>query len=418
MADMLQDLLRTETRAARLEARLELDADVAGLWRMESALVEAVRSVALEDVSLREADLLLRLTENRLSDQDAQAVTAAAAQLRLLRAPGDPVTDPVGAIRRIEARLGPPEPMEGVETWREPEMLEEAEIRECIAPLLAAPVTPVVTALRVAAEYGLRTGRTAPMAERALFASVEGALRGRARGGAAARSEAELEPGDFAAIEAGWVVLPATALQRDGYRAWSPARADGVSDFLRLAARSLDIEIGRWAEIRRWVEEARRLGEGVRRNSSRTGMIRLLLDRPLVTSGVVMDELGLTRRGALDMIGFFEARGLIRCVTPRSQARFWATRTLAERIGASPARRRGGPVPRLTGAAPLSEDASTPARSTPGPMDRSASAAASRREEAREGMERAFSELDRLMGEADAILSARGGRRACSEESD
>ena len=95
-------LLSAETQAARVEGILLADPALAGLWRMETSLLEAAASVGLEGERISTQGMVLRLTSGTAMDEDARAVEMALKLLTVIRRPGDPFGAPVAALRRIE----------------------------------------------------------------------------------------------------------------------------------------------------------------------------------------------------------------------------------------------------------------------------------------------------------------------------
>lgn len=387
-------LLRAEVSAARIEGVLRAEPEVGRLWRMEASFAEAVRSVALEDVKLSESDLVARLTLNRQTEIDARGAEMAEQVLRVLRSPGDLMAEPLAALRRIE-RAGAP-----LGAARDPEeMLEDDEALALLADLGDWTEMPIAGALRLTAAYAIRTGRQSPVAERLLFAAAEGALR--ARGGLErpARREAEaVDATDLMAVPTGqWVVAPATALLRRGFRIWSPLKPGAMRDYLAMVAESLAWDLGRLGPLRHQVARIRAASSGRRGHSRMTDMADFVLARPVFTSALVMEELGLTRRGALNLINDLETAGLVRNILPRRAARIWATASLAERLQVRALHR---PSMNARGARGAAVEPAAPAPTLASPAPRGL------RESGRAGMEQAMADLDRALAEAGQILDA------------
>jgi hypothetical protein len=405
--NLAERLIGAEVAAARIEAILLADPDLGLLWRAQAALSEAVRSLALEDVPLREGDLVVRLSENRTGDLDARGAETAAAALRMLRHPRDILAEPVETVRAIEAALAPAA-VDGSgarDIHAEADRLADAEIREIVADLRERPVSPVLGALRAAAAYGSLTGRRAPMAERMIFVAAEGALR---RDREVPMVEVAREPGllleDFAIVSASWVALPASALLRRGFRLWSPVRVEGVSDFLDHLALSLSWEIGQIGQLRHWLARARGSADSAKGRSRRADLMALAAREPLLSSGRVMEALGVSRRTAITLLDQSAEMGLLKVVTPRNRWRLWAAAPFAERLGANVSRARQASrvgTWRLETEEIVRTDALQAETSRgSGDPDR----AARLREEGRQAIEEAGQALDRAMAEAEKIL--------------
>lgn len=399
---LLNGILRAETLAARIEAMMLQDPVLGGLWRLEASLTEAVRSVALEDIPLRESDLVIRLAENRVNEIDARGAETAMNLLRGLRIRGLDLEDPADLVRRVDRAVQ----RSGVD----PE--ETEEIAQALRPILAEPVTPILTALRAAAVYATLTDRAAPIAERLIFVLVEGALRNQDPTRSRIRHEAPQEDlSVFASLDAAWVTLPGTALLRRGFRTWSPASSQGMGDFIGLIATSLEWELGAIGELRAWLASARAAAEARHGRSRRADLIALLAKRPILSSGTIADELGVTRRTALNLLDDGEELGLLVKVTPRGHSRLWASRTLAKRLGgvlrrnaqAKPGKAQVATVPELADEYGSEMPQLQPAAQKP--LRRVT-------EEDEEAMSRAFAGVDDAMRAADAILSRYGVKSA------
>lgn len=385
-------ILRAEVAAARLEAAISADPDLEALWRAEAAIVEAVASVTMEDVKILEGDLLVSIAENRALDIDARGVGTAWSVLRFLRAPGDVLADPVAVIRRIEAACG--------KTPEEDAPVSDEEIRWIADAIRGMEEVPVAAALRASAIYGMLTMRRAPAAERLLFCAVDAALRGRA-GRRAPRDEADHDlhhlhprPGS------GPVVMPATALGRAGRVIWSPLRLGAIPELAEGLARGTSWDLGQIGVLRGQLAALRKAGEG-RHGRSRTGDLCAWLSlHPVITSGAVMEGIGISRRGALDLISGLEAAGILRQVTRRKTARIWATASLADRLSHRTTHQPA--VARLVARQAPVRDVAAPGPGTP--YD-GAETQRRMREENREAIERALEAMDRAMAEADGILA-------------
>ena len=70
-------LLSAETQAARVEGILLADPALAGLWRMETSLLEAAASVGLEGERISTQGMVLRLTSGTAMEEDARAAEMA-----------------------------------------------------------------------------------------------------------------------------------------------------------------------------------------------------------------------------------------------------------------------------------------------------------------------------------------------------
>lgn len=368
------DLLRVEVLAARIEAFGRADPDAGNLWRSELAVAEAVASVALEGRRLSETELLPRIAGGGSGQGDPVAGELALGLIRALKMPGDPIAHPDKTIARLERLAG---------GLAEGERAANSEGASADPAALAASLSalhpddpPILAALRVSAAYGLATERAHPMVERALFMVVESARRRLTPGpGGVIAFEEDPMRGLSGRVDADWVATPALALSVGRYRPWSPGSVAGMTELLDGLGTVLGMEIGRIGRARDWLRRARACGKG-RHGRSRLGdAAQAFASAPCLTSNLLAERIGVTPRGATNLIDELVSLGLLREITRRRTARIWSVPGLAERLAARP--RRAGPAP------------------TPAPQSDP------------EAMTRAFAELDAALGRADALLGRR-----------
>ena len=396
-ARMHMALLRAEVISARIDALTLAEPEIGRLWRTEAAFAEAVRSVGLEDVRISEPEIVARLAMNRTSEIDARGAELAQQILQILRAPGDVLKDPVNVVRRIERAAAPV----GV-TTHETEKLADEEILDLVDALTPFLDMPVAAAVRAVSEYSRRSGRRSPAAERLVFSAVESSVRAGVGEARAKLSSAPQNDDLLAPVTARWIVAPASALAQQGFRLWSPTREDGMLEFLGLVAENLSWSLGHLGRLRHDAHRIRQAGQGRHGRSRMAEMTDFVLTRPIFTSGLVMDELGVTRRTALNMIGELEASGLVRNLVPRRAARFWATASLAERLRVQRTSRREQHTENRKPAVAARESE---------PMALQTGSLRSLGHEGQEVVTRALDELDRAMAEADEILKGGAERK-------
>ena len=188
--------------------------------------------------------------------------------------------------------------------------------------------------------------------------------------------------------------MPATALSTGGFRIWSPGTPSGLASLLDGMRDEVGRGLGALPTLRRWRELAVNMSAGRHGRSRVRDLVRLLMRRPIVTGQIVADELGVTPRGALNLIGEAVSEGLLEELTHRRSYRAWAISPVAGRIRNRSVARgvrgrpgRGGERPHK-GAARELEGA--PARVAP---DRD-----------RSGEEAALAELDAALAATDKLL--------------
>ena len=364
-----QALLRAEVLAARIEATARAEPELGALWRAELVLAEAVASAGLEGVRIREDQLLPRVAANGGQAAEPGAAELALGLLQALKAPGDPLADPVSLLRRFERLAG---------AAPDPDMPrpDDATLAALFAAIRPGDM-PILTAARVAAGYGRLTRRASPAVERLLFMAVEGRLRGQPGGPAPASDPLR---GLSARVDAGWICPPALALSHRRFRPWSPGSPEGLAALARGLNDVLEAETGRLALAREWLRRGRALAKARRRNTRLPDALRAFAQSPVLSSGLLAEAIGVSRRGALNLIEALEAEGLLREITHRRSARIWAVPSIADRLAARPAR---GALGRMRG------------RATGGPAA------------VVDDIESSFAELDAAFAQTEALMPKR-----------
>lgn len=403
------DILNAEIAAARIEAVLRLDPAIGRLWRAEAAIAEAVNSVGLEDVRIRQSDLLIRISENAAADIDARGVESAYAILRGLGRAGA-TRDPAGLIQTLEKQL-----MSAADADFGPVSLSREEILDILALGFGPSISPLIGALRAAARYALMTERQSPALERMVFSIVEAGLR---QSPEAMPDDDMLDQDDAPpddplmrqAPTGGWIMLPATALTTDGFSLWQPTSLEGVERLVEGLNRSMSREIGRIGPIRAWLGKAESLAGIFRKGSMFPDLVRVITRRPLITSARLAHDLGASPRTATNLLNQAVDHGLLVEVKMRRYARIWSTPGLAALLMDKPRQRHG-----IRGAAastsapaqvPMFVDPDIPA--TPQVQNHQKPPAFD--------MSDAFDEFDAIMAEADAMLQKVGKTRREREE--
>ena len=376
-------LLNAETQAARVEGILLADPALAGLWRMETSLLEAAASIGLEGERISTQGMVLRLTSGTAMEDDARAVEMALKVLTVIRRPGDPFSAPVAVLRRIEAAAAPIG-----QTRDEGDRLEGAELPMVVETGRSWSHVPILAGWRAAASYSFRSRRSSPVAERLVFMVVEGAarhLQGLSPNQSAGRDDMDERAGGMLMpATAGWIVPPSVSLTRYGFRIWSPIT--GLETFLEAATRSLSYELGHLGTLRHELARLSSMTSSAHGRSRLVDLITYLKAQPVISSAMVMDHLGVTRRTALSLIGELVDAGCLSNLTARSTSRLWALPSLAARMG--PAGRAGVKHGGVYGGRETQREHSEPR---------------DRLDQVRE--ERDEGSLDRIMADLDAAMS-------------
>ena len=374
--------LGVEVSAARIEAALSFDPMLSAQWRSEVGVAEAVASVGLEDLRISETDLLIRVSENTAEGIEARSVEDALAILRFIKSPGDPLRSPEEVFDRID-RLA-------MRDNRDAEAVPGSELAELFDHCIGR--APILEAIRVASAYAWNTDRRSPVAERMVFMAAEHAARG-------SRPSRPLRDGDLRGLggytRADWICPPSLALSRGQFRIWSPSNPDMVKDLLNGIDHVLSHEIGRIITIRRWQQQAAELGHGRHGRSRLADAAGAFGLEPFMTSGILADRIGITQRGALNILKELVEQGIICELTKRRSARIWATPGLAAMLGAS-RRPRAAQVHVDPDAAEVEKSRKHAAEEN---------TVSSLREDSKLAVERALDDFDNVLDQVDAILA-------------
>ncbi|MEQ5796255.1 hypothetical protein LZ686_16585 [Paracoccus sp. NFXS7] len=393
-------LLSAETHAARVEGILLADPALAGLWRMETSLLEAAASVGLEGDRISTHGMVLRLTSGTAMEEDARAVEMALKLLTVIRRPGDPFGAPIAALRRIEAAAAPID-----QTRDEGDRLEDAELPLVVEAGRTWSHVPILAGWRAAASYAFRSRRSSPVAERLVFMAVEGAarhLKGLSPDKRVGRDALDERAGGLLMpAAAGWIVPPSVSLTRTGFRVWSPVT--GLASFLEAATRGLSHDLGHLGTLRHKLTRLSAMMSSAHGRSRLPDLIAHLKAQPVVSSAMVMDHLGVTRRTALSLIGELVDAGCLSNLTARSTSRFWALPSLASRMG------HAGGAGAVRGGAFAGREGPRGNLKPSGQLDRL-------REERDDGqLDRIMADLDSAMSGLDDVVRRAGGLRTKAE---
>lgn len=326
-SDILEDILAIETGAGRIEGAFLADPELGYIWRAQTALTEACRSVSLEDILVRESDIATRpLRTNPDNFEAARGAWLAGELLRVILSPGDVLKDPERAVRRcLQAGLRPGGNEEEVDEG-------DADLHLAIRSSLAGAPGPLVGSLRAALTLRMRTASLSPSAERLMMICADHSLRE----GRTGREITDILPeGLGLSAEPGeprWILLPATALSADGFRIWSPGSPQGLANLLTGLRREVGRGLGSLPVLRKWKREAQALCSGKRAGASVRDLVHLVSRRPILTGAGVSDALGVTPRTALNLLNEATEAGLLEELTRRRSYRAWAAIPMAQRI--------------------------------------------------------------------------------------
>lgn len=317
-------VLELETRAARVEGLFDADPDIGLIWRSGASLTEACRSVSLEDIHVYEGDVILRNFENTHTEQEtARGAMAARELLRFIANPGDLKDELTRAIQRSWQAAVSVMPGEI--------KMDEKEIQENLKSSLADAPTPLMGALRVAAQYRMLTEGRAPSAERLMFMAAEHTFRRTGQGAQTGRASLSAN-GLLPNINASWTFLPSVALTQGQFRSWSPASRTGMIDLCDGLRAELDRTLGAIPLMRRWRDQSREKAAGKHGKSRLRDLVELALREPLLSSAHVREMLGVSERTSLYLMKEAEEMGILERITRRQTYRVWVTPHLARSL--------------------------------------------------------------------------------------
>lgn len=372
MTNSSSNLIALEAIAGRIEGIFSARPDLARLWRAQAALVEAARTVAMEDIHIHEGDLVFRLAENFATTADqARGIEAARDCLAFLRAPGSLIADPNRTIKRV---LRISSLAQNVEQVTEGPRLSSEDILN-VSASAEAGITPFLSAVRAAITFRQITEGWNPSADRLVFAAAEHSVRTMETRPWAEAQDNPFGLGLLSGMSARWTYLPATALTQGRFRTWSPMQPHGVDDLIVGLREEQSRTLGAIPLLERWVTMATSYAACKHGKSRLKDLVTLATFSPVLTVAMIREGLGLKQRAAYNLVDEAEGAGILSRITSRKTYRVWAVPFLADRI-------RTRPMPRARGAVLVRdqklEDQWT--RGLPNRGDRLNSAAARERE--------------------------------------
>lgn len=326
---ILESILSIEVGAARIEGAFLSDPELGLIWRAQTALTEACRSVSLEDITVREGDIATRPLRKKADDYETSRGSWFVGELlKVILSPGDILSDPERTVRRcLRAGIRP----EDSETEISP---GDPNLYLSISDAIKDAPGPFVAAMRASLVMRTMTLSASPSAERLLFMSVDHTFRG----GRAGRDLIDPLPEGLglSAEEGGprWILLPSTSLTTGGFRIWSPGTQNGLLTFLDSLQAEIGRGLGSLPVLRRWRRRARDLASTKRDGARMADLMRLVGQRPILTGQIVSDSLSMTPRSALNLLNEATSAGIIEEITHRRSYRAWASSPMAEHLKA------------------------------------------------------------------------------------
>ena len=177
----------------------------------------------------------------------------------------------------------------------------------------------------------------------------------------------------------------------------------GLATFLEAATRSLSHDLGHLGTLRHELARLTAMTSSAHGRSRLVDLITYLRAQPVVSSAMVMDHLGVTRRTALSLISGLVDAGCLINLTARSTSRLWALPSLAARMG------HAGGAGAVRGGALAGREGPPGNLKPSGRLDRL-------REERDDGqLDRIMADLDTAMSSVDDVVRRAGGRQRKEE---
>lgn len=177
----------------------------------------------------------------------------------------------------------------------------------------------------------------------------------------------------------------------------------GLATFLEAATRSLSHDLGHMGTLRHELVCLVALTSSAHGRPRLVDLFTYLKAQPVISSAMVMDHLGVTRRTALSLIGELVDAGCLSNLTARSTSRLWALPSLAARMG------HAGGAGAVRGGVFAGREKSRGNLKPSGQLDRL-------RKERDEGqLDRIMADLDTAMSGMDDVVRRAGGRQRKNE---
>ena len=393
-------ILEIESKAARIDGIFIADPEFGRMWRAQTALTEACRSVGLEDIHVFEGDVVFRHLENETFDaEQARGALAATGLLQFILSPGDLAKEPNRVLARCMNCAVHVEPDEA--------QIDLAEIVTQLKAAVQTAPTPILAGLRASILFRQLTCSRMPSADRLVFMAADHTARGGATG-ADSLSTSDRPDILLRKISARWIFTPSIALTQDMFRFWSPGSDAGFTDLMEGLSKELNRTLGAMPVMRRWRDKAHKATSARHGKSRLRDLVDLAIREPILTSQHLRESLDISERASHYLMKEAEDLGILTQVTQRRSYRIWTTpmmaqtlrmRALRQRLPSDYGKKSGQPeeISRITGD---SEGAGIPGLKVSQPKSGRLIYDAN----STERTEAALAKLNAAMEQADAIL--------------
>ena len=320
---LLIRILEIESKAARIEGIFIADPELGRMWRAQTALTEACRSVGLEDIHVFEGDVVFRHLENRPVDaEQARGALAATGLLQFILSPGDITKEPDRVLTRCMNCAVHVEPDEI--------RIDSSEIATRLQTIVQTAPTPILAGLRASILFRQITCSRMPSADRLVFMAADHA----ARGGTTDAGPSSSDRPDILLrkINACWIFTPSIVLTQDRFRIWSPGSDAGFTDLMEGLSRELSRILGAMPVMRRWRDKARKTSSDRHGKSRLRDLVDLAIREPILTSQHLRESLDISERASYYLMKEAEDLGILMQVTQRRSYRVWTTPMMAQTL--------------------------------------------------------------------------------------
>lgn len=326
----ISEILDVETKSARISATLDHRPELASVWRKCAALSEASANLSLEDVPVKESDVIKVMLGGQLEAEDPQAARIARAINQTLLAPGHLMREPDLVFERahragrlsslIEVGQGGRVSYPRIDN--DPDWSATRKNFAIGARKILRSKGPIsLRSIAVARLLCELSPERHPIAERIVMMAAESYLRQDLLLTDPIVSPAH--PEISKASYSHWTFTPATSLSVGKFRAWSPASLKGQDDLISGLTRTLQREAGRIGRIQNWSDKIKDVFPRGNAKTAKSKMSTLCHSSPVLDTAFVQEQLGCTSRMSRIVLAEAEETGVLNCVTNRATYKIW-----------------------------------------------------------------------------------------------
>lgn len=336
--DFQNPLWEAERNLMRLEALLAAHPGPALHWRTHAALIEATRSVEMNDETLDAGTLMLALMgqQTALFRSDTVALRQAKSIWRSICAPlseddlalaGAAGVSSGGLVTIIDDQVFTDRPDEPEDFQWAIEALKKLGTAKSLPLLGRLAIVPTVLRLAV--------GMPTPIAERLWMVLADHQWRRPAPIFDVASDEPRADdisarPMLQAPVDAKWLVMPASIMNATGFGIWSLNDPRFQTQFMERAAAWLARECDHLISLVRWSIGPLAEFSDKGRSTSKRGQLAALIERmPVLDARFVAAQIGVDERSARRILHDAEGAGVLEEVSGRHHYRYWMTPSMA-----------------------------------------------------------------------------------------